>query len=233
MFNDPYNPYVGGGAGFGRGTRARGGRGGGYPAGPYAFGPGRGRRGRGGRGGAFAAGPFYGPGQGAIIGGSGLAPGAFGAGSWSAAGPRRGGLTRFALLGLLKSDGPRNGAQLIQALTERSYGRWYPNPALIYATLQQLEDEGLVTSASTEPGTGRAYELTDAGTQSLEQLGAQSSPWAATDGGFVSLRQAIFATVAAIRQIGVTGDAEVTAKATELLDQARKGIYRLLSGEAE
>lgn len=49
----------------------------------------------------------------------------------------------------------------------------------------------------------------------------------------VALRQALFATVSAARQVARDGDPEVSAKATELLNQARKGIYRLLAGDPE
>jgi DNA-binding PadR family transcriptional regulator len=248
MFNDPYNPYWSGGAGFGQGRRARSGRGG-YPAGPYAFGGyagggrGRGHRARRGRGAAFATGPYggpsYGPGPRGMLaaGGLGFAAGALGAGQMPGAlpgaGMRRGGPVRFALLGILRSDGARNGAQLMQTLTERSLGRWYPNPALIYATLQQLEDEGLIQAANVESGTGRTFELTDAGTKYLEQISSQPFPWAPVNEGFASLRQAVLATVAAARQVGLTGTAEGSTKAAELLEQARQGIYRLLSTDAD
>jgi hypothetical protein len=47
-----------------------------------------------------------------------------------------------------------------------------------------------------------------------------------------ALRQALFATVAAARQVAVDGDPDKTAKAAELLNEARKGLYRLLAGEA-
>jgi hypothetical protein len=49
----------------------------------------------------------------------------------------------------------------------------------------------------------------------------------------VALRQALFATVSAARQVARDGDPDATAKATELLNQARKGIYRLLAGDSE
>jgi len=49
----------------------------------------------------------------------------------------------------------------------------------------------------------------------------------------LALRQALFATVSAARQVARDGDPATTAKATELLNQARKGIYRLLAGDPE
>jgi hypothetical protein len=47
-----------------------------------------------------------------------------------------------------------------------------------------------------------------------------------------TLRQALFATAAAARQVAVDGDPDKAAKATELLNEVRKGLYRLLAGEA-
>jgi hypothetical protein len=47
-----------------------------------------------------------------------------------------------------------------------------------------------------------------------------------------ALRQALFATVAAARQVAVDGDPDKAAKATELLNEVRKGLYRMLAGEA-
>jgi hypothetical protein len=47
------------------------------------------------------------------------------------------------------------------------------------------------------------------------------------------LRQAVRATVAAARQVALDGDPNRSAKAAELLNEARKGLYRLLAGEAE
>src|SRR4051794_3835778 len=51
---------------------------------------------------------------------------------------------RAAVL-LLLAEEPMHGYQLMQAIAERSGGRWTPSPGAIYPTLNQLEDEGLVT----------------------------------------------------------------------------------------
>jgi DNA-binding PadR family transcriptional regulator len=103
---------------------------------------------------------------------------------------------------------------------------------LIYGTLQQLEDEGLVSGAAAETGTGRTYELTEAGTEYLNGLGTQPG-WSPLSEGAAALRQAIIATVAAARQVALDGGPEGPAKAAELLNQARKGMYRILAGDAE
>src|SRR6476646_11251967 len=47
---------------------------------------------------------------------------------------------RTAVLQLLAEE-PMHGYQLMQAIAERSGGRWAPSTGAIYQTLNQLEDE--------------------------------------------------------------------------------------------
>ena len=75
-------------------------------------------------------------------------------------GRRRRGDVRAALL-LLLAEEPRNGYQLMQAIEERSGGRWRPSPGSVYPTLAQLEDEGLIRA--TERDGTKLFEITDAG----------------------------------------------------------------------
>src|SRR5664279_4384361 len=81
-------------------------------------------------------------------------------------GPRRGrrrasrGDVRAAVLALLAEE-PQHGYAVIGQLAERSGGLWRPSPGSIYPVLAQLEEEGLVTSDTTE---GRkVFALSDAG----------------------------------------------------------------------
>ena len=102
-------------------------------------------------------------------------PRGFGAGGFVGFGPggpgrrgrRRRGDVRHALLLLLKLDGPRNGYQLMEALEDRSEGRWRPSPGSVYPALSQLVDEGLITSTQVEGESGRAFQLTPTGEESL------------------------------------------------------------------
>ena len=72
----------------------------------------------------------------------------------------RRGAVRDAILGLLAEE-PMHGYQVMQELGERTGGRWRPSAGSIYPTLQQLEDEGLVTA---EDRDGRqTFALTDSG----------------------------------------------------------------------
>jgi DNA-binding PadR family transcriptional regulator len=74
------------------------------------------------------------------------------------------GEVRLALLSLM-SDGPRHGYDLMKQLEERSGGIYRASAGTVYPTLQQLEDEGLVTSESREGK--RVYSLTEAGRAEL------------------------------------------------------------------
>jgi DNA-binding PadR family transcriptional regulator len=67
---------------------------------------------------------------------------------------------RLAILSLL-AGGPKHGYQLMKEIGERSGGMYKASAGSIYPTLQQLEDELLVTSR-TEGGR-KVYTLTDAG----------------------------------------------------------------------
>src|SRR5215210_2685906 len=105
-----------------------------------------------------------------------------GPGGWGGRGPRaRRGDVRAALLVPLAEE-PRNGYQLMQEIEQRSGGAWRPSPGSVYPTLQQLEDEGLI---STQPGEGRTpYALTEAGKAYVEEnREALGEPWAKPTAG--------------------------------------------------
>ena len=74
---------------------------------------------------------------------------------------------RLVLLSLV-AEGPSHGYELMKKLEERSGGVYRASAGTIYPTLQQLEDEGLITSESQEGK--RVYRLTDAGRRELERL---------------------------------------------------------------
>ncbi len=246
MFNEQF-PYSDGPdvSGYGsRGYGRRGGRGGGRGGrGGYddGYGDSRGRGGYGGRGPGFGpGGPGFGPGgPGFGPGGPGFAAGfdpagpgfghGFGHGSRGPRGRRRRGGLRIALLTLLSEQSPLSGSELIQKLAERSLGRRTPSASAVYPALQLLEDDGLVTGSTPESGSGRAFELTDEGKAFLDKLGDASDAFPSLTGDLVKLRRTVIATIAAARQVGFTGNAEDLAKATELIDEARKGLYRLLA----
>src|SRR5665213_134640 len=80
---------------------------------------------------------------------------------------RRGDIRTAALL--LLAEEPRNGYQIMQEVQERSGEVWRPSPGSVYPALQQLEDEGLIRSSEGGGGTGKVFELADAGREHVQQ----------------------------------------------------------------
>jgi DNA-binding PadR family transcriptional regulator len=145
-------------------------------------------------------------------------------------GRARRGDVQSAVLRLL-TESPMHGYQIIQELANRSGGAWNPGPGSVYPTLQAMEDQDLVTS--TMDGSKRVFSLTETGRKAAESRESSArSPWddmADASGPRIELRQAMHGLMAAASQIERTGTDEQIAKATEHVDQARKGIYLLLA----
>ncbi|MCB9731934.1 MAG: helix-turn-helix transcriptional regulator [Deltaproteobacteria bacterium] len=183
-------------------------------------------RGHGGHGGH---GPFGGP----FGDGFGFGWGGGGGRRRGRGGRARRGDVRAAILALLAEE-PRNGYQIMQELEQRSQGLWRPSSGSIYPALQQLEDEGLVREQ--EGGTGRVFELTDAGRQEVEGLDEeQRTPWEAAteDAGdeALDLMSAFKSTAAAAMQVFRAGTAAQREEAKKILLDARRAFYRLLADE--
>ena len=198
---------------------------------------GRERPGRGGRGGPWDRefGGRRGPGHwGGGFGGpwGGWFPGP--PGRRSAAGPKASrGDVRAAILALLR-EGPLNGYQIMSEIEERSGGAWRPSPGAVYPALSQLADEGLIAAA--ESGGRRAYSLTDAGREYVEQ-----NPDMAR-GAWESMAQqeawqvpGLFAEAArlggGIVQIAHAGTPEQVRAAERLLERTRRDLYRILADD--
>jgi DNA-binding PadR family transcriptional regulator len=142
---------------------------------------------------------------------------------------------RVALLMLLSVEHPLNGYQLMQGLEERSDGRWRPSPGSVYPALQQLEDEGLIHSVQSEGESGRAFELTDKGREHLAERGDQKAPWepdANEDGNpRARFRQTIGGLARTAAHVFHDGTPEQVEEALQILEEARKKLYRLLAGD--
>ena len=140
---------------------------------------------------------------------------------------------RAAVLQLLAEE-PMHGYQLMQAIAERSGGRWTPSPGAIYPTINQLEDEGLVTvTADVRPQAGHPHR----GRPRVHR-GARRDvgrPVRRFDAGApgTDLRAVLEQLHGAVRQVGRTGtDAQRAAAATILAD-ARRSLYLLLADGPE
>ncbi|MFF2654699.1 PadR family transcriptional regulator [Streptomyces sp. NPDC058045] len=196
---------------------------------------GSGHRGRGGFEGPFegrrAFGPFgpggFGPGGPGPWGGRG--------GPWGGRGPGRGrarrGDVRASILALLK-DRPMHGYEMIQEIAERSGGAWKPSPGSVYPTLQLLEDEGLIASASE--GGKKLYSLTEPGRTAADE--GSEAPWEEAGRGVDwetvgEIRQAGFGLMEAFGQVWKTGDKDQRDKAVAVINEARKKLYLILADE--
>jgi DNA-binding PadR family transcriptional regulator len=149
-------------------------------------------------------------------------------------GPRaRRGDVRAALLVLLAEE-PRNGYQLMQAIEERSDGAWRPSPGSVYPTLQQLEDEGLVTTA--ERDGQRVFEITDAGREQVaERPDNAPDPWDAVTGGGPAgareLMKRVRDVASASAEVVRAGDEQQVQQASQLLSDTHRSLYRILAGD--
>ena len=150
-------------------------------------------------------------------------------------GPRvKRGDVRAAALALL-ADGPRNGYQIIQDISERSSGLWKPSPGSVYPALQQLEDEGLI-AATTGEGGRRAFELTEEGRSYVAAHPDElQAPWdlvAKSVGGDTIEMRRLFGTVAmAAMQVVRVGNNAQVAQAQQILTDARRKLYQILASD--
>jgi DNA-binding PadR family transcriptional regulator len=136
----------------------------------------------------------------------------------------RRGAIREATLTLL-AEQPMHGYQVMQELGERSGGRWRPSAGSVYPTLQQLEDEGLVT---VEDHDGRrTFALTEAGRTAAEAIPADR-PWTRGERGDDLRGLARELGVAAI-QVNRVGTPAAQTAARTILTDARRSLYRLLA----
>jgi len=142
---------------------------------------------------------------------------------------QRGDVRTAALL--LLADTPMHGYQLMQAIADRTEGAWRPSPGAIYPTLNQLQDEGLVTM--TTDGGRKLATLTEAGREYLsehgDELGDPFGEFAASASGHHELRVAIEEIIAATRQVGRRGSETQLAAASKVLAEARRSLYLILA----
>ena len=120
----------------------------------------------------------------------------------------------------------------MQEVEERSEGWWRPSPGSVYPALSQLEDEGLIR---TEEREGRKlFAITDAGREALEERGEDApAPWEQMSGevgqGAVALGRLMREVASAFVQVMRTGGETQIERASEVLDRARRDLYRILA----
>lgn len=126
-----------------------------------------------------------------------------------------------------------HGYQIMQELENRSGGAWRVSPGSVYPTLQQLQDEALISSTE-QPGGRRVFALTDAGREQAESSAA-SPPWQGAAAGagddMASTRKLFTQVAAATWQVAQTGSVAQVAQAHDILRDARRRLYQLLADE--
>lgn len=132
---------------------------------------------------------------------------------------------------MLLAEEPRNGYQLMQAIEERSGGRWRPSPGSVYPTLAQLEDEGLIRPI--ERDTNKLFELTDAGRAHVAAHHPDGPPWNAGEdpvsNAYIEIRSLIAQTASAAIEVTQVGDERQIGKARQLLADTRRALYGILA----
>ncbi|MPZ96750.1 MAG: PadR family transcriptional regulator, partial [Propionibacteriales bacterium] len=129
---------------------------------------------------------------------------------------------------------PMHGYQLIREIAQRSAGDWRASPGSVYPTLSQLEDEGLVRAE--ESSGRRVFQLTAKGrreaTDRAEEFAALWQPAEGSDvDGMRELGGLVFQVGAAAMQVASAGTEDQRERAAELLEQARRDLYKLLADE--
>lgn len=154
----------------------------------------------------------------------------FGMFHWGNEHRARRGDVKFIVLGAL-AERSMHGYDIIQSLEQRHEGRYRPSPGSIYPTLQMLEDGGFVTSEQVEGK--RVYTITEAGKKLLAERGEDADDL--SDGGsgmdWSGMRDSALKFIGAVKQ-GVTHeDPQVREQVKQIVDEARRKIYKILAEE--
>ena len=149
-------------------------------------------------------------------------------------GPGRGGMVRRGeirplILAVLAAK-PTHGYEIINELQAQSGGRWRPSAGSVYPTLQQLADEGLVTSEDVDGR--RIYTLTDAGTAAAAAAGPAVPGADGGHGHANDVRHLARQVVEAAVQVQRVGTPEAAIAAREILKDTRAKLYGLLAADS-
>ena len=144
--------------------------------------------------------------------------------AWRSGMRARRGDIKFLILDVLAA-GPRHGYDIITELENRSNGRYRPSPGSVYPTLTLLEEGGFITGEMTDGK--RVFTITDAGRELLAKKPAGAADEDAEDG--VDLRGSALKLGAAVMQAARASDVASQLKVREILDGARREIYKVLA----
>jgi DNA-binding PadR family transcriptional regulator len=144
----------------------------------------------------------------------------------------RRGILKFALLKLI-AETPRHGYELIRASRERGWGG---GAGSVYPLLAALQAAGLI--AGRQEVGRRTYELTAKGGKLLEERAAEIGRLFGEDeeeegagDRRAHMRDSAARLMQAVSQLGYSSKPATIERVRELLDEARKEIYAVLSEE--
>ncbi|HET9708633.1 MAG TPA: PadR family transcriptional regulator [Gemmatimonadales bacterium] len=137
---------------------------------------------------------------------------------------------KYVILKQLREK-PKHGYEIMKDLAEQMHGCYSPSPGTVYPTLQWLEDEGLVRSRDVDGK--KVYEITEAGTQFLEEHKdvvtdifdrVADAVEDALGGSMAELNQGVARLMKTVYRRGYRGSDEVRKKITDILARAAKDI---------
>ena len=79
------------------------------------------------------------------------------------------------------SEGPKNGAELMDTIDMMSHGHWKPSPGSIYPLLSKAVEDNLIMKRED-----RTYELTDAGFEEISMFKTEGSEKAGSIEGILT-----------------------------------------------
>jgi DNA-binding PadR family transcriptional regulator len=144
-------------------------------------------------------------------------------GGWRGGGRARRGDMKYLILSVL-ADGPRHGYDIITELENKSSGRYRPSPGSVYPTLTLLEEGGFIAGEAVDGK--RVFKITDTGRELLTKKPADA---ASEDDDGIDLRGSAMKLGAAVMQAGRASDAASQQKVRDILDTARREIYKILA----
>ncbi|WP_326767609.1 PadR family transcriptional regulator [Streptomyces sp. NBC_01591] len=128
---------------------------------------------------------------------------------------------------LLLAEAPHTGAALIEEIGRRGPGPARPAADEVYPLLQQLADEGLVTS-DTQDGP-RTYTLTEKGREAVPEGDFDRARRAAPGTRAMEAHRLMGEVVMAAGRLAWSGDERKMERAAEVLTEARRKLYALLA----
>jgi len=140
---------------------------------------------------------------------------------------------RIAVMSVLKGDA-KSGKEVIQAIQLASGGSWVPSASSVYPLLEELTDEGLLSTKIEKEL--RVYSLSKTGKTALtDELAKVEEKKTSNSSGnnWLELNTTNLKAGAklaqALTQVAQHGTADQQKRAADLVDETRRKIYAILA----